>query len=240
MSTEKPIDYDYPRGLTFEQVWASIQKLSESIQELDKKHEAIFEREAKEREERQKAEDERRKEREARHAEDMERLRKLEKLVEKNSRDINGTNKKVGELDNRFGELIEHLIAPDMACRFKELGYSFEDVVHPFGFQFKQDGMVVAQADILLENDDTILVIEIKAKPNNDDIKRLGLKLSNIRKYYEQDPVRNKKILVGALAGAIFPQNIKQYTIQSGFFVITQKGDTIKIDVPKGFEPRKF
>ncbi|MDR2756986.1 MAG: hypothetical protein LBC20_14910 [Planctomycetaceae bacterium] len=296
---QNPIDY--PKGLTFEKVWAS-------IQELGKKYDAIFEREAQERqkieeerqkleeehrkleekrqqaeeerlkaeEERRKAEEERRKEEyerrkeeeerrkeedERRKAEDerrklaaeeerkeaAERLKKLEavvertsRTVERTSRSIDDTNKKVGHLDLRFGELVEHLIAPGISDRFSELGYCFDEVTHPFGFKFKQDGIVVAQADILLENQDTIVVVEIKAKPDSNDVQNFTTKMFAIRGYFEQNPTQNKKILLGALAGAIFPKHVKQLAIKFGFFVITQRGDTVKIEVPKDFEPRKF
>jgi hypothetical protein len=227
-NSENPIDY--PKGLTFEQVWAS-------IQELGKKYDAIFEREA---EERQKAEKERQKAEEERQKAADERLKKLEKLVEKNSRSLDNTNKKIGHLDLRFGELIEHLIAPGIADRFSEVGYHFEEATHPFSFKFKQDGMIIAQADILLENQEAILIVEVKAKPDINDIQNFTTKMFAICKYYEQDPVRNKKTLIGALAGAIFPKYVKLLTVKSGFFAITQKGDTVKIDVPENFKPRKF
>ncbi|MDR3198893.1 MAG: hypothetical protein LBU34_13590 [Planctomycetaceae bacterium] len=235
---------DYPKGLTFEQVWAS-------IQELGKKYDAIFEREAKERQkseeerrkaeaEHQKAETERQKAEAERRKEVEERLKKLEKVVEKTSRSLNETNKKVGHLDLRFGELIEHLIAPGVADRFEEVGYHFDDVTHPLGFKFMQDGNVVAQADILLENQDTILIIEVKAKPDTHDVQNFTTKMFAIRSYYELNPTPNNKKLIGALAGAIFPKDLKRLTVKSGFFVITQRGDTVKIDAPKDFKPRNF
>jgi hypothetical protein len=221
---------DYPKGLTFEQVWAG-------IQELGKKYDAIFEREAKERQEREEREA---KEREAHRKETDERLKKLDAFIEKTNRAIRDTNGKVGNLDHRFGELIEHLIAPGVVQRFHEFGYQFEDVIPPFSRKYKkEDGQVIAQVDILLENPETILVIEVKAKPNLDDIYKLIGKMETIHQYYcEQKPV-NKK-LIGAIAGAIFPKNIKQFAIEKGFYVITQSGDTVKIEVPENFKPRIF
>ncbi|MDR2116456.1 MAG: hypothetical protein LBP87_08745, partial [Planctomycetaceae bacterium] len=127
-----------------------------------------------------------------------------------------------------------------IAERFSELGYHFDEVTHPFGFKFKQNGIVVAQADILLENPTNIIVIEIKVKPEERDVKQLLTKMLNIRKYYEHDPTKNIKTLSGALAGAIFPKQVKESALKSGFFVITQKGDTVKIDIPKEFKPREF
>jgi hypothetical protein len=48
------------------------------------------------------------------------------------------------------------------------------------------------------------------------------------------------KSLIGAIAGAIFPSNVKQFAIETGFYVITQSGDTVKIEVPEDFKPRIF
>ncbi|MDR3197449.1 MAG: hypothetical protein LBU34_06215 [Planctomycetaceae bacterium] len=206
---------DYPKGLTFEKVWASIQEIG-----------VFLEREAKERVEYQKTAE--------------ERLKKLEKVVEKTSRSLDDTNKKIGHLGLRFGELIEHLIAPGVADRFREMGYYFDEVMHPFGFKFKLDGLVVAQADIVLENQDTVLIIEVKAKPDNNDVQNFTTKMFAIRNYYGQNSTQKNKKLIGALAGAIFPRHVKQFAVKSGFFVLTQRGDTVKIDVPKGFNPRNF
>jgi hypothetical protein len=254
--TEEKETIDYPRGLTFEQVWAG-------IQELGKKYDAIFEREAKEREERQEREAKERQEREEREAKERqereereakerqereerqkvveERLKKLDAFVEKTNRSVGEMNGKVGNLDHRFGELIEHLVAPGIAQRFNQLGYHFDDVTHPFSRKYKKNGIVIAQVDVLLENQDARLIIEVKAKPNLDDIQKLLGKMEIIRQYYcEQEPVPPHKKLIGALAGAIFPKNIKQFAIENGFYVITQSGDTVKIDVPEDFKPRIF
>ncbi|MDR2441167.1 MAG: hypothetical protein LBE12_17540 [Planctomycetaceae bacterium] len=50
----------------------------------------------------------------------------------------------------------------------------------------------------------------------------------------------NNKKLVAALTGATFPENVKKFTIKTGFYVITQSGGTLKIDVPKDFKPYIF
>ena len=59
---------DYPKGVTFEEVWAALEK--------------------------------------------------TEKIVRRNSRQM-------GDLHRRFGQLAEHLVAPNIYKRFNELGYHF-------------------------------------------------------------------------------------------------------------------
>ena len=48
------------------------------------------------------------------------------------------------------------------------------------------------------------------------------------------------KILIGAIAGAIFPKEVKESALQAGFYVFVQSGDTMKLEIPEGFKPREF
>ncbi|MDR3199224.1 MAG: hypothetical protein LBU34_15260 [Planctomycetaceae bacterium] len=161
------------------------------------------------------------------------------KLDEKFEKNFAHAFEIVGGLGNRFGELAEHLVAPGIVKQFRKLGYHFMNVASE-DYLFKMNGKIVAEADILLENTKTIAVVEIKAKPRIRDIKTHLERMEIIRQYYETQQNKHHKILIGAIAGAIFPEDVKKFTIESGFYVITQSGDTVKIEVPKNFEPRKF
>jgi hypothetical protein len=33
---------------------------------------------------------------------------------------------------------------------------------------------------------------------------------------------------------------VKRYAVKSGFYIIEQSGDTVKIDTPEGFKPREW
>ncbi|MDR1485376.1 MAG: hypothetical protein LBT09_11200, partial [Planctomycetaceae bacterium] len=153
---------NYEKGLTFEKVWASIQKLGDKIENLTDKYDAIFEREAKERQERLKAEEERLKVEEERRKAADKSMAELKKFVAETSRTVLGTNSKIGYLDKRFGEVIEHLVAPNIAARFNELGYDFKEISERNLKIFEND-QVITEVDILLENSKTIAVVEVKA-----------------------------------------------------------------------------
>jgi hypothetical protein len=47
-------------------------------------------------------------------------------------------------------------------------------------------------------------------------------------------------MLPGALAGAIASEEVKAFAVKSGFFVLEQSWDTIKISVPEDFKPREW
>ena len=44
----------------------------------------------------------------------------------------------------------------------------------------------------------------------------------------------------GAIAGAVFTKGVKKLTLEAGMYVLEQSGDTMKMDVPKGFVPREW
>ncbi|MDR2756750.1 MAG: hypothetical protein LBC20_13690, partial [Planctomycetaceae bacterium] len=170
--------------------------------------------------------------------ENQETSKKLDEQIQKTSLEVNKLSKAIGELSNRFGEVAEHLVAPGIGARLNELGYHF-DTVFERGFKVSENGQVVTEVDVLLENEKTIAVVEIKVKPTVHDVRRHLKRMGMVRHHYEQ--LRDtRKIFIGGIAGAVFPKVAKDEAIKLGFFVFTQSGDTITIDVPKGFKPREF
>ncbi|MDR0705413.1 MAG: hypothetical protein LBF88_10560 [Planctomycetaceae bacterium] len=218
---------NYEKGLTFEKVWAG-------IQELGKKYDAIFEREAKERQEREERET---KESEKRRKEAEERMKKLEEEVNKTTLSVNRLSENMGGLSNRFGEMVEHLVAPNIAERFNELGYHFNKICNRV--EFRENGQVITEVDLLLENEKTVAIIEIKSNPTTHDIKKHLKRMQIVRRDFERSGTIRKE-LIGAVAGAIFSDEVKDLTLETGFYVIAQTGDTVKIDVPEHFKPRIF
>jgi hypothetical protein len=46
--------------------------------------------------------------------------------------------------------------------------------------------------------------------------------------------------LLGALAGAIVTEPVRDHIIKNGFFLLEQSGDTMLVNVPEGFKPREW
>ena len=146
-------------------------------------------------------------------------------------------NRRMGNLSNRFGEIAEHLVAPGINKRFNQLGYHFGEVF-PGGVKVEEDGKIKTQIDLLLENDDTIMAVEVKSKPDEDDIADHIRRLEILRDYRRKK--NDLRQVEGAIAGAIFKEAVKKATTKAGLYVIEQSGDTMKIEVPHGFVPRKW
>jgi len=182
---------DYPRGITFEQVWAALME--------DRK----------------------------RHEEDWRELREQMKI----------TDKKIGDLGNRFGEMVEHLVAPSIAEKFNALDFHFENISQNHVIR-NSEGKCLAEIDLLLENGDVVMAVEVKSRPNQDDVDVHIGRMEVLRK--KADRRSDTRTFQGAIAGAIMSDEVRNYIHKAGFYAIEQTGDTVKITIPENFTPREW
>jgi hypothetical protein len=82
-------------------------------------------------------------------------------------------------------------------------------------------------------------VVEVKTKPDLNDIDKHLQRIEKLRQN-RQEKNEPPKTLIGAIAGAIFPKEVKESALQAGFYVFVQSGDTMKLEIPEGFKPREF
>jgi sugar-specific transcriptional regulator TrmB len=213
-------------------VWVALIKSSEEFDKKSAEFNARFEQskaEADRRFEQSKVEADRRA------AELDAQIEKTVIAVQKMSERVDNVSKNIGGVNNRIGDIVEHLIAPGIISRFKELGYAFD--------KMSRNTVVIApngercEVDAELHNGKDIMLIEIKAKPTVEDIddhvERITF-LQNLGKYRDQN-------VYGAIAGAVFPENVKKRALKIGFYVIEQSGETMRIETLGGtFKGKKW
>ena len=146
------------------------------------------------------------------------------------------TDLSIGKLGNAFGSVVEHLVSSGIEKRFVELGLSLK--VTATDLPYVEDRRIVAEADILLENDEIIVVVEVKAKPNDEDVREHEERLAILRDWYDRRNDRRR--ILGAIAGAVFSESAMKFALRSGFYVAKQSGDTMEMVIPKGFKPREW
>ncbi|MDR2136385.1 MAG: hypothetical protein LBO76_07200 [Treponema sp.] len=147
------------------------------------------------------------------------------------------TDRKISNLGSRIGDLVEQLIVPNILGKFNALGYEFGKVAPNVRYS-DSEGRYVAEVDLLLENGDTALALEVKTNLTVADVKEHIKRMETLRLYAGWH--RDKRKLLGAVAGAIASAGAKAFAIKQGFFVLEQSGDTVKISVPDGFKPREW
>ena len=239
-------------GLTFEKVWAMFQEsdrdmreLRETLDESLRKYRREFDEDMRKsrrefdkgiRKSRQEF-DKGMRELRASQQETDRLLKETDQLVKATARQMKKTDESIGKLGNRFGELAEHLVAPNIMEKFNERGYNFKGIAENQKIVNEQ-GQIIAEIDILLENGSYAVAVEVKAKPKITDIADFIGRLEILRRYKDEN--QDKRKIRGALAGAIFQQSVKDAAVKSGIYVIEQSGDTVKINVPGDFNPKEW
>jgi hypothetical protein len=210
---------DYPRGLTFEKVWAMFQETDRKFQETR----------------------EQMKETDLRLQETdriiKENQKETGRLMKETDRRMKETDRRIGELGNRFGELAEHLVAPSIKEKFKELDLNFEQLYHDLKI-IDAKGRSIAEIDIVLENRNTVMAVEVKAKPLQKDVDEHVRRIEILRR--RADARQDKRKFRGAIAGAIMIDDVRDYAHKTGLYVIEQTGDTVMINIPKGFKAKEW
>jgi hypothetical protein len=163
--------------------------------------------------------------------------RKMQEMALQTALQMQETDRKIGKLGNRIGDLVEELILPNILEKFNKLGYVFGKVAPNVRYR-DSAGDYVAEVDILLENGDAVLAVEVKTTLTEKDVRDHLGRMEKLRNYADEH--QDKRKLLGAVAGAIASKEVKDFAVKSGFFVLEQSGDTVRISVPEGFKPREW
>jgi hypothetical protein len=198
------------RGVTFEDVWATLQESSRMHDRMIAEHDRMI----------------------------AEHERQFEKDKAEHKAQMKDLREKMGDLVHSFGDVAEHLVAPGIAKKFNALGFHFDSIA-PGGKKILDErGNPLIEIDLLLENGEYSVAVEVKSKPKVEDIKEHVNRLKVLRHY--MDKHHDHRVIQGAIAGAIFHEGVKRAAIKAGLYAIVQSGDTMQIDVPASFTPREW
>ena len=217
--------------LNYEKVWAMFQETDRILTQRFQEAERILTQEFQETVQMQKEN--------ARLIRELrEDMKETDRRMEETDRQMKETDKRIGELGNRFGELAEHLVAPNIMEKFNERGFTFTRSSQNCKIKEYDDPKVKAEIDILLENGDIVIAVEVKSKPKQADIDAHVGRMEVLRR--AADRQSDKRKFQGAIAGAIMNDAVRDYAFNSGFYVIEQTGDTVRINTPEDFMPREW
>jgi hypothetical protein len=174
--------------------------------------------------------------------ENAQQLKEIDRIVKETTqqmketdRQMKETDRRVGAITNRFGEMVEYMVMPNLVAKFGELGFTFTKANRTEINDREHN--IITDVDALLENGDTVMIVEIKTKPNDEDIDNHIERMEKLRRHADLHKDRRKYL--GALAGVVFSESAKIYALKKGFYVIEPSGDTFAITEPKGeYHPR--
>jgi len=171
-----------------------------------------------------------------------ERAAEYEREKKENERKIRESeerlNKQLGKLGGRFGEMIEYMVLPNLVNKFRDLGFEFTKAHHSTEFKDYKNN-IVTEVDITLEDGDKVMFVEVKSKPDINDIKDHVERMGKVRRH--GDLHGDKRKFLGAIAGMVFIDDVKTFAMKNGFYLIVPSGETFDITVPEGeYSPREW
>ena len=167
---------------------------------------------------------------------EMQELRESQKETD---RQMKETDQRISKLGGRIGDLIEHIVVPNIMQKFNDLeNLDFTKCSTNVKIKESRNPNLVAQVDIMLENGDIVIAIEVKSKPDILDVKNHILRMEKLRK--AADLQHDHRRYRGAIAGAIMGDDIATHILKQGFYLIQQTGNTVQINTPPGFKPREW
>jgi hypothetical protein len=164
--------------------------------------------------------------------------KETDRLVKEIAAEQKETGRQLGKLGSRFGEMIEYLVKPNILAKFRELGFVFTKISQHTSIKDEKK-QTLAEVDITLENGDKVMLVEVKSKPSIDDIKEHLERMEKVRLHGNAHGDTRKYL--GAVAGMVFNDNEREFTLKNGFYAIEPSGETFTIiPPPEGFIPQKW
>ena len=164
------------------------------------------------------------------------RQEETDRIVKETARQMKETDKRLGSLNNRFGEIVEYMVAPNLREKFWELGLKFHQVNTDTVF-LDDNKVTLFEVDVLLENGDKAMLVETKVTLTTEDVRDHIERLKKMRKY--ADLHGDNRVFLGAVAGVVMTSYVKKYALKQGFYVIEPSGETFNITPPSG-KPKEW
>jgi hypothetical protein len=127
--------------------------------------------------------------------------------------------------------MVEHMVVPNLLDKFKALGFVFEMASRDVKIA-DQKNKIFVEVDVFLQNGDKVMIVEIKATPSVEDIGDHVKRMEKMRKY--ADLRGDARKYLGAVAGVVVSDSVKNKALKNGFFVVVPSGDTFTIITPEG------
>lgn len=149
------------------------------------------------------------------------------------------TDRKLNQLSGLFGsqwgKLIEALVQPNALRLFQERGIP---VQHLYQRAKSQRNGQTMELDLLLENTDTVLVLEVKSTLRVSDINDF---LADLGRFVDFFPRFGGYRVYGGVAGLEIVEDADRYAYRQGLFVLSVVGEgLVQIKNDPGFRPRDF
>ena len=168
-------------------------------------------------------------------AETDRKIQAVAERQEKTDQQMQETDKRIGSLTSRIGEIVENMVGGDIVGQFQALNIAIKS--HSRNKTFGTRGTSESgQIDVFLENGDIVILIEVKTRLTDDDVREHIERLEKYRRYGDE-----KRRIMGAVAGAVVSDDVIKFAHRQGLYVIVQSGEAVEIIAsPEGFVAKEW
>ncbi|MEB3119711.1 MAG: DUF3782 domain-containing protein [Snowella sp.] len=160
----------------------------------------------------------------------------LKELGKQTDRQLKELGKQIGGLGSKFGSFTEGLALPSME---KILRQRFGmEVISP-SVRVSKEGQHI-EIDVLAYtngNLNTAYIVEVKSHAREESITQLKSILQRFRIFF---PEHKDKQLYGILAAVDMSPELRQKTLQEGFYVARIHDQVFELDTPENFQPQGY
>jgi hypothetical protein len=165
----------------------------------------------------------------------------FDKIRQETALQIKETNKNVGKLGSRIGEIVEHMIGGKIVDKFRALGYEIKHYTRNHYFEMSKLG-IEGEIDLILHDGDISILIEVKTSLGVAEVMQHMEKMEKYRVYANANPIIDSSVhYLGAVAGAVVKDDAIKFAHENGLYTIVQSGEAVEIvPTPEGFKAREW
>ena len=143
-------------------------------------------------------------------------------------------NQAVNSLSSRWGRFVENLVAPAVLHLFQERGIEVQEIYQRV--RSARDAINL-EVDILAVDDDVAVIVEIKSRLTQTDIRQI---LNTLSQFKTAFPHYANYQIYGAVAAIEIDRDVDSYAYNQGLFVIVQAGESVEISNSPNFIARTW
>jgi len=160
----------------------------------------------------------------------------LKELGKQTDRQLKELGKQIGGLGTKFGSFTEGLALPSMETILRQR-FGME-VISP-SVRVSKEGKHIEIDVLAYTNGDLNIayIVEVKSHVREDSITQLKSILQRFRTFFSEH--KNKQ-LYGILAAVDMSPELRQKTLQEGFYVARIHDQVFELDTPENFQPQGY
>ncbi len=147
-------------------------------------------------------------------------------------------NRRLGDIANKYGRLIEDLVAPSI-CRVMQRALGFKEETVCFANErikraYRGDVRRLKEFDVVAECGDYVMMNETKSNLRAEDVSNLIATIAIARDYFPE--YRDRKI-IGSVASVSLDESVVNFATSKGVLALAVGDELMDIQNPAGFVP---